>query len=274
MSLVFFFILSLLPPGVIRHGIDKNKSLELAKRPEYSSVCMFTQNGKIKGSCVMIHPRLALTAAHCLKKLNDSDPLYIETDSIRFSVDSFLIHPNFELNKECDLALLYLSPSDLKVHFPKLYSKKNEIGQIGTSVGYGNFSVANNPRDILDAGTLKSAGQNTLDSLAGNPIRKQRPLLLADFDSPDGNHKNKTGSSKCLDMEFGLDGGDSGGGMFIQKGKHHLLAGINAFQNKSIAEIIRTRSFYGSESEWVRISVFRKWINRKLKEYIRVLNHR
>ena len=91
-------------------------------------------------------------------------------------------------------------------------------------------------------------------------LKNQKPFLFADFDSPDNPSLNKSGSNECIDMEYGLDGGDSGGGMFILKGNKTYLAGINAIQNKSIGEIMRTHSFYGSSSEWVRISVFRKWI--------------
>jgi endonuclease III-like uncharacterized protein len=74
-------------------------------------------------------------------------------------------------------------------------------------------------------------------------------------------------------LEYGLDGGDSGGGMFIKKNNKEMLAGINAIQNKNIAEILRTGAFYGSSSEWVRISVFRRWILNRIRQFEK-LNHR
>ncbi|MEO5583585.1 MAG: trypsin-like serine protease [Saprospiraceae bacterium] len=264
---IFFLILLLHPPGVIRHGIDKQLSLDLARLPAYECVGMMTQNFQIKGSCVLIHPRMALTAAHALIKLTEGEPLIVEYETLRVKVDSFLIHPWFASNKGADLAVLYLSEEIRTISVATLNTSRKEIGQIGTSVGYGNFSVANNPRDIIDAGRVKSAGQNKLDSIEGIRLPDhQVPFLYADFDSPDNPEMNKSGSTECLPFEYGLDGGDSGGGMFVQRRKKILLAGINALQKKNISDIMRTGTFYGSASEWVRISVFRKWIKRKIKK--------
>ncbi|MEP7322318.1 MAG: trypsin-like serine protease [Saprospiraceae bacterium] len=264
----FLFLVTMLhPPGVIRHGIDKQLSLDLARQPEFECVGMMTQNFRIKGSCVLIHPRMALTAAHTLIKLVEGEPLILEFDSLRIKVDSFRIHPWYTSNKGADLAVLYLSEPIKNIPVAALNTSRKEIGRIGTSVGFGNFSVANNPRDITDAGRVKSAGQNMLDSIEGIRLPdRQVPFLYADFDSPDSPALNRSGTTECLPLEYGLDGGDSGGGMFIQGKKKKLLAGINALQKKNIGDLMRTGTFYGSASEWVRISVFRKWIKRKMKE--------
>ncbi|MGB4902353.1 MAG: trypsin-like serine protease [Saprospiraceae bacterium] len=265
---IILFILLTVPWGVIRHGIDKSKSLALAAQPEFACVGMFTQDRRIKGSCVLIHPRMALTAAHTLDKTHDRSPLYVEFGSTEILIDSFSIHPLYRQNKDADLAILYLSSSKSDLQLPKLNRSKKEIGQIGTSVGFGNFSVANNPKDIVESGRLKSAGNNMIDSLAGRLLPNGlSPHVYADFDSPDGPDFNRSGSAVCLDMEYGLDGGDSGGGMFYKIKGNAVLAGINAIQNKHIADIIRTRSFYGSSSQWVRVSVFRKWIKQQIKQY-------
>ncbi|MEP7268866.1 MAG: trypsin-like serine protease [Saprospiraceae bacterium] len=271
--LFIFLVYTIAPVGVIRHGIDKTKCQELASQSTYLSVGMFTQENRIKGSCVLLGPRIALTAAHTLLKTNDS-PLEIEFGNQRIKIDSFKIHPLYFSNKGADIALLYLSQSIENIPFPRLNKSKKELNHIATSVGFGNFSVANNPRDIVDAGRLKSAGQNILDSIAGTPLANGLlPFVYADFDNPDSDKMNKSGSSTALPLEYGLDGGDSGGGMFIRiKGKE-ILAGINAIQNKNIADILRTGTFYGSSSEWVRISVFRKWIIKESKKYNKI-NHK
>jgi Trypsin len=264
---IFCLIFLLHPPGVIRHGIDKQLSLDLARRPEYNCVGMMTQNFRIKGSCVLIHPHMAVTAAHTLLKLTAGDPLIVEFDSLMIKVDSFSIHPWYTFNKGADLAVLYLSGEIKNIPVAILNTSRKETGRIGTSVGYGNFSVANNPKDITEAGRVKSAGQNMIDSMEGTRLPDhQIPFLYADFDAPDNPSMNKSGSSECLEYEYGLDGGDSGGGMFIQKGNKNLLAGINALQKKNIADIMRTGTFYGSASEWVRISVFKKWIKKKMRK--------
>lgn len=262
--ILYYFIY--FPPGVIRHGINKQLSLDLAKRTAYDCVGMMEQNHRIKGSCVLIHPRIALTAAHTLIKIIDQEPLFVVFDSIRVQVDSFSIYPEYAHNKDADLAVLYLSSTIVGISPAKLNRSKHELYRVATSVGYGNFSVANNPRDIIDAGRVKSAGQNVLDSITGHRLlNNELPLLYADFDAPDNVRFNKSGSTDCLDLEYGLDGGDSGGGMFITRGKHQVLAGINALQIKNIGDILRTGTFYGSASEWVRISVFRKWVKGKRK---------
>ena len=252
-----------LPPGVIRHGIDKNQSLELALQAQYSCVGRMSQGYVTKGSCVLIRPRVALTAAHTLTKLHPKLPLMAVFDSVEVKVDSFRMHPWYSKFPEADLAILYLSVPVNHIPLPGLNRKKKELGKIGTTVGFGNFSVANDPSNIVDAGRLKSAGQNILDSVVGSPLPdKNRPQLFADFDHPDDPRFNRSGIAECLPLEYGLDGGDSGGGLFIVSNGKTLLAGINAIHNKNIADIIRTRSFYGSSSQWVRISVFRKWIRR------------
>lgn len=264
--LVFYSILAHVL-GVIRHGIDKNESLKLAQQPAYQSVGMFTQQGRMMGSCVLIHPRMALTAAHTLTKLRQGE-LEIEFDSIRVRVDSFFIHPWYSTHKGADIAILYLSRPIRTIKIPALNKSRKEKRHISTAVGFGNFSVANNPKEIVDAGRLKSAGQNVLDSIAGLPLpNKLKPFLFADFDNPVNGKLNKSGDTVALHLEFGLDGGDSGGGMFIKRRNKEVLAGINAIQNKNIGDILRTGAFYGSSSEWVRISVFKKWIGKKIKQF-------
>ena len=251
------------PPGVIRHGIDKNKSLEMALLPQFACVGRMSQGYATKGSCVLIRPGVALTAAHTLTKLHPTLPLMAVFDSMEVKVDSFRIHPWYSKHPEADRAILYLSVPLNHIPLPRLNRNKKETGQAGTTVGFGNFSVANDPSHIIDAGKLKSAGENMLDSVAGSPLPdKNRPQLFADFDHPDDPRFNRSGRAECLPLEYGLDGGDSGGGLFIFHRGRTLLAGINAIQNKNIADIIRTRSFYGSSSQWVRISVFRKWIRK------------
>lgn len=255
------------PPGVIRHGIDKNQSLELALQSQYACVGRMSQGYVTKGSCVLIRARVALTAAHTLTKLHPTLPLMAVFDSVEIKVDSFRIHPWYSKFPEADLAILYLSVPVKHIALPRLNRKKKELGHTGTTVGFGNFSVANDPSHIVDAGRLKSAGQNILDSVAGSPLPdKNLPQLFADFDHPENPRFNRSGSADCLPLEYGLDGGDSGGGLFIVSKGKTLLAGINAIQNKNIADIIRTRSFYGSSSQWVRISVFRKWIRSNSKQ--------
>ncbi len=268
--LLVFCISPLQPSGVIRHGVDKSKSLDLAKQNQYDCVGKIVQDYRIKGSCVLIHPRMVLTAAHTLIKLTDGKSLVVEFEGYQITVDSFVLHPWYLNNKEVDLAILYLATPVETIKPAQINRSMREVSHVGTSVGYGNFSVANNPRDITDAGRLKSAGQNVLDSLVGKPLpNKKKPHLYADFDSPDTFQFNRSGSPEALELEYGLDGGDSGGGMFIHLKGREVLAGINAIQNKNIADIIRTKSFYGSSSQWVRVSVFKKWIRKKIVAFDR-----
>ncbi len=271
--MIFFWLLlsicgPIIPTGVIRHGVDKSNSLKLAQNRAYDCVGMMSQDHRIVGSCVLIHSSMALTAAHTLTKLKSSIQLQVKFDSLIVTVDSFIVHPWYGVNKDADLAILFLSKPIPKIYPAVLNKSKREVHVVGTSVGYGNFSVANNPRDIVDAGRVKSAGRNVLDSLAGKPLPNHKlPQLYADFDHPETTSFNRSGSPLALDMEYGLDGGDSGGGMFITRRGKELLAGVNAIQNKNIADIIRTKSFYGSSSQWVRVSIFRKWIKKVIRNY-------
>lgn len=270
MTFIYLLICLIQPLGVIRHGIDKQRSVNLAMQEAYQCVGLMRQNSRVRGSCVLIHPRVALTAAHTLVKLTKDVPLILQFDSVTMDIDSFRLHPWYLEHKEADLALIFLSEPLLSVKPALLNNAKSVIGKLGTSVGWGNFSVANDPTSIVDAGRIKSAGTNVLDSLAGIPLPDgQLPFLYGDFDHPDHTGFNRSGQAECTELEYGLDGGDSGGGLFVHENGKTLLTGINAIQNKNIADIIRTKSFYGSSSQWVRIAVFRKWIKKEVKKFER-----
>ncbi|MDZ4708665.1 MAG: trypsin-like serine protease [Saprospiraceae bacterium] len=270
MTWIYLLLWLIQPVGVIRHGIDKQRSIELAHQKEYQCVGLMRQHSRVRGSCVLIHPRIVLTAAHTLVKLTPNTPLMIQFDSLEIVVDSFLLHPWYQSRKEADLALIYLSDRVTSMEPAILNKDRTVTGLMSTSVGWGNFSIANDPGSIVDAGRFKSAGTNVLDSLVGNLLPDgQIPYLYADFDHPENPDFNRSGSALGTAMEFGLDGGDSGGGMFVHVNGKTMLTGINAIQNKNIADIIRTKSFYGSSSQWVRISVFRKWIKKEIKKFER-----
>lgn len=270
MTFIYLLISLIQPFGVIRHGIDKQRSIDLAHQDAYKCVGLMRQNSRVRGSCVLIHPRIVLTAAHTLMKLTKDVPLTLHFDTIKVKIDSFQLHPWYLSNKDADMALIYLSTPLHSIQLPVLNKDRTETGQLSVAVGWGGFSVANDPSSLIEPGQVKSAGENMLDTLVGNPLPNgQLPYLYADFDHPEHARLNRSGSTTCTELEFGLDGGDSGGGMFvIQRGKN-VLTGINAISNKNIADIIRTKSFYGSSSQWVRISVFRKWIKKEIKKFER-----
>jgi len=67
------------------------------------------------------------------------------------------------------------------------------------------------------------------------------------------------GSAKPLPLEYTVAGGDSGGGLFRKnKGKWELI-GICSGSEINIDKLMKV-GYYGQSMNWVRVSVFEKWI--------------
>ncbi|MGQ2982831.1 hypothetical protein [Flavobacterium sp.] len=103
------------------------------------------------------------------------------------------------------------------------------------------------------------AGENTIDSLGGKKVNGHYAQLYADFDHPTRSDCNMMGSSKPLPLEYTVAGGDSGGGLFPKnKGKWELI-GICSGSEINIDKLMKV-GYYGQSMNWVRVSVFEKWI--------------
>ena len=262
--------------GAIRHDADDAKYLELASQSKYDAASLVVVDGTPRASAVMISPTFALTAAHVLDDRKPSQ-LQLEVNGKRIAVAEFIIHPRYRpsdlakhpntlMRKGIDLALIRLS-EPANVVPAKLYEGNQEIGKIGTLVGFGvsgdAFTVITNPTRV---GTRR-AGQNMIDQIEGEVDGRQMPpgYLLSDFDHPTKPQLNRIGSAHPLALEYCGVGGDSGSPVFIEVDGRTLVAGIYATGTFSVGEGDDVNGLYGATSYAVRISEQVGWIRSHVK---------
>ena len=106
------------------------------------------------------------------------------------------------------------------------------------------------------------AGENMIDSLAGNIIDNKLTLLFGDMDNPNTNECNRLSSPYPLPLEFHASSGDCGGGLFIQQDNIWYLAGINFGPSYYSDMKIYGKKFgyYGFLDGWTRVSAYANWI--------------
>jgi secreted trypsin-like serine protease len=88
------------------------------------------------------------------------------------------------------------------------------------------------------------------------------PLFPREFVSP----KDKTGIHVPRPLEYICSGGDSGGGLFRQKGNGWELIGICGGGGGGVdLQILMKTGYYGQKMSWTRLSPFTSWIAEQTK---------
>ena len=265
--------------GVIRHDQTQQAHLDLAQNAQFDPVGRLLFNnsqGRFICSGTLISDRYVLTAAHCLDDAQTSNVTF-DVGGNRYDGARWQVHQNWDplgsLFAGWDIALLKLDTRVGNVTEASLYTGSNELGQVGTHVGFG-ASGTGDTGDTLPPGT-KRAGENEIDefNLAGEGHDR---ILWNDFDAPLG--FDPTGnpildpdqaflenpiaafgrvSGTALDLEYSIAGGDSGGGYFLQENGQWYVAGVHSF-GASVDGT--TDSSYGDFSGSTRVSSFIDWI--------------
>lgn len=243
---IFILFFCLICSMSIGGTTDPKKSDELYINYGNEFSCIFrircvTNTGIVyHASAVAIDDNWILTAAHVLVNSNDVTVL-VGDDLIK--IDKIISHKKFiESNYGYyDIALCHVVKSfDLNT-YPKLYTKKDEVGKICSITGFGAYGT-------FETGSIKTdgkkrAGLNRIDSV-------DRQLLIS---TP-----SKSNSKDNTELEYMIANGDSGGGLFID----NKLAGINSCV---MATDKVTNSNYGDEAGHIRISEFVEWIKENKK---------
>lgn len=164
---------------------------------------------------------------------------------------------NRSLNAGHDIGLVRLTSSP-NVLPANLYSQADELGRVGTLIGYGYGGRGSNGYNASTP-NLKRAGNNVLDVFGGaqNVTSYSSNLVFADFDNPNAAADSSWGSSTPLAYEFLSTLGDSGGGLFINVNGIDYLAGIDSV---GISVDGNTNNDYGDMSGYTRVSQFISWI--------------
>jgi hypothetical protein len=260
--------------GTIRHDRDDALYLALAAEPAYAAVGrvdITRTGGGFLGSGTLIAPTWVLTAAHVVDGSATNaggDVLSMSfttsTGQVVSAVNWFP-HASWDGNLLAgyDIGLIELSSPVTDITPATWYTGSDEVGQVGTMVGYGRTGDGLTG-SVLPAGTRR-AGQNMLDGVGGGIVGSlnlssvSEVIIVADFDHPDDPGMSTMGSSTPLDLEYSIAPGDSGGGLFINVGGVDYLAAVHSF-GSHVGDGL-TDSSYNDIMGSVRTSSFDGWIS-------------
>ncbi|MEX0619419.1 MAG: trypsin-like serine protease [Pseudohongiellaceae bacterium] len=247
---------------IVRH--DTGAGQYLVSERDYPAVFYLQQSNHRKlCAATLVHPRWAITAAHCVQETGMDQVLSTASGAgpsreypvliggRENGVDHVEWHPDYQGvgNLEVDLALLRLSVPVDSIQAIPLYVDDDELGKIVTLLGWGYFGIGTTGREFDDGGLRR----------ARNRITVADHRLQFTFDDP------RILGTEVLALE-GFPGlGDSGGPAFIESEGTLSLAGIAVGQVEGLDFNEETQGSYGAVSVYERISIHTSWINRIIR---------
>jgi hypothetical protein len=110
---------------------DDDKHIELAKEYNYTGQVLGTDNNNAPwmGSCVAIHDRIILTAAHFMF---DAKECSIIINDQKIKAIRWRVHPDFNMSVigQNDIAIALVDKNIKLKSYPDLYVDKNEVNKI------------------------------------------------------------------------------------------------------------------------------------------------
>jgi hypothetical protein len=224
---------------------DDSKHLELAQEYNYTGQVLGTDNrdNPWMGSCVAIHDRIVLTAAHFMF---DAKHCTIVINDQKIKAIRWRVHQDFRMPiiGQNDIAIVLVDKNIKLKTYPELYIDKNEINKTCFLAGFGHPGTF--ITGITDYDNKLRAGSNVVDYI-------DKGVLVC---SPSKTH-HKT------PLEFLIAAGDSGGGLFIDK----KLAGIHSAISQPVNQ---KKDLYLLESYHTRISEHIDWIESNKTAFLKV----
>jgi len=215
-----------------------------------------TTSFKCSGSCVMIGPNVAITAAHVMDDMKDA--VVVDDKGDEHEILAAIAPDGWDVNTYGydDIAVIYIKEPVKLPFYPGLYEGDDEVGKVCSIAGWGRHGTFNSGYEVVrHSGWRRRAGSNVVDSV-------DRDLLSI---SP-----TKRGQKRMTTLEAIISPGDSGGGMFIDgkvAGIHSVLATdkMNSPLNGG----------YNCYSGSTRVSKYHKWIKRNaehLRNFYRLVD--
>lgn len=190
------------------------------------------------GSCVIVDPNIAITAAHAIASVDECFVKNDKDENIPISAcvfpRLFIDNKHDMLKPSYDIAVCYLEKPIQLDFYPRLYDKNDESGKICSMAGFGISGIHGSSKTKTDK--LRRAGSNIVDGVF------------------DGMLECSFGYGQDTKLEFLINSGDSGGGLFIDK----KLAGINS-------SIYKYKGKIYNNSRHTRISMHKDWIESVIK---------
>lgn len=249
--LLLFLIWKWQPDIVIRHDKADSDFQNLARQFESKLCHLNLGRGVPDGEGTLIHRHWVLTAAHCAvdlqKKLDKRENHFVTIAGVEHRVDRVILHERWIENEAYDIALVHIEEPSMRGEIVKIYTDKNELGQLVYVAGLGDKGT----------GVTGITGNDNKLRAATNRVDEATDFWLKwAFDNP------ATNPGKATELE-GISGpGDSGGPAFINVQGETYIVGISSGQSARNSN--GKEGVYGVVEYYTRVSMYVDWIKKNM----------
>ncbi|MCB0027557.1 MAG: trypsin-like serine protease [Anaerolineales bacterium] len=240
LALLLLFLLPATPAYAIigRHDVAAESYLQPAgAHPAVFDI--FPGNG----AATLIAPEWAVTAAHVAQAIPPDGSHEVQIGAGTYQVVQVVTHPEWSGVHFHDVALVQLSPPVSAVPPLPIYRSEDEVGQIVSLLGRGDYGDGEN-------GALGADGQ--LRAATNRVEREESGSLWLRFDAPDNEH--------VTELEGVAGPGDSGGPALLEKDGELFVVGVASF-SLSLEQPAPGPGHYGIFDTYTSLARAQAWID-------------